>query len=111
MSNSPNIEVKHMRASAGRACGLLRSLAHQDRLLLLCELRGGERSVGELEAVLDIHQPSLSQQLGLLRAEGLVKTRRDGKRIYYRLASSEALKLIETLYALFCAPRAKRRTS
>jgi DNA-binding transcriptional ArsR family regulator len=97
-----------MRATAGQACGLLRSLAHRDRLMLLCQLREGERSVSELEALLDIHQPSLSQQLGVLRSEGLVNTRREGKRIYYSLASSEARTLIETLYSLFCLPSSKR---
>jgi ArsR family transcriptional regulator len=98
-----------MRTAAGRACALLRSLAHEDRLMLLCELQAGERSVGELERSLDIHQPSLSQHLRVLRNEGLVKTRRDGKRIHYRLASSAALDVIRTLYTAFCTPAASRR--
>ena len=62
----------------------------------------GEKSVGEFEELLDIRQPSLSQQLGVLRSEGVVETRRDGKRIYYRLASREAEALLNTLYGLFC---------
>jgi DNA-binding transcriptional ArsR family regulator len=97
--------TRALRPSAGRACTLLRTLAHEDRLLLLCQLLGGERSVGELEELLAIHQPSLSQQLGVLRSEGLVQTRREGKRIFYRLASDEARTLIDTLHALFCSGR------
>jgi DNA-binding transcriptional ArsR family regulator len=98
-----------MRNSATRACNLLRSLAHEDRLVLLCELSAGEKSVGDLEELVGLHQPSLSQQLGVLRREGLVKTRRDGKRIYYRLGSDDALKLIEALHGVFCAPATARR--
>lgn len=108
MSNA-TIDADHMQASATRACALLRSLAHRHRLMLLCQLRAGERCVGELEELLDIRQPSLSQQLGVLRNEGLVETRREGKRIYYRIASSEALRIIETLYALFCRQTDSRR--
>ncbi|MTJ79649.1 MAG: helix-turn-helix transcriptional regulator [Telmatospirillum sp.] len=92
-----------MRAAAGTAGAVLRALANGDRLLLLCQMVDGEKSVGELEALLDLHQPSLSQQLGVLRAEGLVKTRRDGKRIFYSIADSKVLTLLETLHALYCA--------
>jgi DNA-binding transcriptional ArsR family regulator len=103
------LELRRMRASATRACNLLRNLAHEDRLMLLCEISGGEKSVGDLETLVGLHQPSLSQQLGVLRREGLVKTRREGKRIYYRLGSEDALKVIESLHAVFCAPSAKKR--
>lgn len=92
-----------LRASAHKACGLLSALAHEDRLLLLCQLAHEERSVGELEAILDIRQPSLSQHLGVLRRQKLVATRREGKRIYYRLASEDARAVIDTLYGRFCA--------
>jgi DNA-binding transcriptional ArsR family regulator len=95
-------ETKQMRAAAARAGALLRALAHEDRLMLLCQLAHGERCVSELEELLDIHQPTLSQQLGVLRNEGLVNTRRDGKNIYYEVASEEALRVIETLYSVFC---------
>jgi ArsR family transcriptional regulator len=95
-------DVNEMRASAKTATALLRVLANEDRLLLLCQMTHGEKSVGELEALLDIRQPTLSQQLGVLRAEGLVKTRRDGKRIYYAIADARAEALLKTLYALYC---------
>ena len=72
------------------------------RLLLLCQLAQGERHVSELEALLGITQPTLSQQLGVLRAEGLVNTRRDGKRIYYSVADERVLVLLGTMYELFC---------
>lgn len=96
------MKISSMRKAAAKATGVLRSLAHEDRLLLLCQLSQGERSVGELEELLKLHQPSLSQQLGVLRAEKLVRTRREGKRIYYSIARPEVLELLETLYHLYC---------
>jgi DNA-binding transcriptional ArsR family regulator len=69
---------------------------------LLCQLSQGEKSVGELEELLALHQPSLSQQLGVLRTEGLVETRREGKRIYYSVADQKVLALLDTLYGLYC---------
>jgi DNA-binding transcriptional ArsR family regulator len=84
------------------ALALLKSLANIDRLTILCSLIEGEKSVGELELKLSIRQPSLSQQLGRLRADGLVNTRRDSKVIYYSIASSDAEEVIEVLYKLYC---------
>ena len=75
--------------------------------MLLCQLSQGEMSVGELEASLGIMQPTLSQQLGVLR-EGLVDTRREGKHIYYRVLSPQALAVLQVLYAQFCEKRKKR---
>ena len=86
---------------------MLFALANENRLLLLCQLSQGEKSVGELEDLLDLHQPTLSQQLGVLRSEGLVNTRRDGKRIYYSVADSKVLTLLNTLYELYC-PKLER---
>ena len=94
-----------MRRAAREATALLRALGHADRLLLLCELSHGERSVSELADALGIRQPTLSQQLGILRAERLVRTRRDGKRVIYALAAPRALVLLRTLDGLFCRPR------
>ena len=91
-----------MQAAAGAASSVLRTLANEDRLLLLCQLSQGEKSVGELEALLDLHQPTLSQQLGVLRTEKLVNTRRDGKRIFYSIADQKILILIATLHSLYC---------
>ena len=82
------LSIPAMRAAAGEAVAVLRALSNEDRLLLLCQLSQGERSVGELEELLDIRQPTLSQQLSVLRAEGLVTTRRDGKYIYYAVATT-----------------------
>ncbi|QEL57948.1 helix-turn-helix transcriptional regulator [Chromobacterium paludis] len=91
-----------MRAAAGQASGLMRALSNEDRLLLLCQLSQGEKSVSELEETVGIRQPTLSQQLGVLRNEGLVATRRDGKRIIYSVADPKALAVLSTLYQLYC---------
>ena len=104
MFDTANLNINQMRERAGEATGVLRVLAHEDRLLLLCQLSQGELCVSDLEAQLDIRQPSLSQQLGVLRREGLVDTRRDGKHIYYRIADARVLTLLQTLYELYCEP-------
>jgi len=101
MNKQPDINL--LSAAADQAQQLLKALANRDRLLLLCQLVDGERNVGELEQQLGIVQPTLSQQLAVLRREGLVATRREGKLVYYRVASDDALAIIHTLYALFCA--------
>ncbi|CNH95044.1 transcription regulator ArsR [Yersinia aldovae] len=102
MNNNKMISMTLMRHAAGQACDVLRILANEDRLLLLCQLSQGEKAVGELEAALGIHQPTLSQQLGILRSDGLVNTRREGKRIFYSIADSKILALLEVLYQLYC---------
>lgn len=96
------IELEDMQAAAAEACKLMKVLANRDRLLILCQLSQGELCVGELEDNLGIVQPTLSQQLTVLREEALVGTRREGKNIYYRLASPRALAVIEVLYEQFC---------
>jgi len=101
MNNPP--EINRLASAADQAQQLLKALANRDRLLLLCQLVDGERNVGELEQQLGIVQPTLSQQLAVLRREGLVATRREGKQVYYRIASAEALAVLHTLYALYCA--------
>ncbi len=98
----PVIDSKRLRRAAGKAVGALKVLANEDRLLLLCELSQGEAAVGELEERLGIHQPTLSQQLGILRNEGVVGTRRDGRKIYYSVADPALLKILELLYGLYC---------
>ncbi|MBX3617396.1 ArsR/SmtB family transcription factor [Nitrosomonas sp.] len=95
-------DMAALHASASDACALLKILANEDRLLILCELSRGTRNVGELEEILEIHQPTLSQQLTVLREESLVATERKGKYIYYSLASKEAIKIMETLVDLYC---------
>lgn len=98
-----NKDLVALQASAEGACHLLKVMAHQDRLILLCRLAQGEFCVGDLEADLGIHQPTLSQQLGVLRQEGLVDTRREGKHVYYRLVSPEATAVMKVLHQCFCA--------
>lgn len=96
------LDLQAMQAAAARACSLLKTLGNADRLLLLCQLTQGEFCVSELESVLRIQQPTLSQQLGVLREEKLVNTRREGKQIYYSLASTEAAAVMQVLYQLYC---------
>ena len=103
MADTQQISLDKMRSSANEAAALLRSLGNQDRLLLLCQLSQEELCVSEIEQRLSIHQPSLSQQLGVLRREGLVDTRRDGKRVYYQVADPKVLQILQTLYQLYCA--------
>lgn len=91
-----------MRNRAKEASQLVRALSNEDRLLLLCQLTKGERSVSELEEQLGILQPTLSQQLGVLRTDGLVNTRRDGKRIYYSISDPKVLAVLSTLCELYC---------
>src|SRR5690348_18257681 len=83
-------ELDRMTGSAKRASDFLKALAHESRLMILCILAEGEKSVSELEGLLALRQPTVSQQLARLRSEGLLSTRRDGKAIDYNLASQEA---------------------
>jgi DNA-binding transcriptional ArsR family regulator len=89
---------------ARRASELLKALSHEGRLLILCLLAEGEKSVSELEDAMKLPQAAVSQQLARLRFDRLVNTRRDGRTIYYSIASQEVSSVIETLYNLFCAP-------
>lgn len=89
--------------NAARASKFLKALANDNRLVILCSLAEGEKNVGELERILGIRQPTLSQQLARLRSDELVETRRDSRQIYYGLASDEAKQMIELLYNLFCS--------
>lgn len=103
----PDPAVLHRAADS--ACGLMKTLAHPDRLMLLCQLaHAGETSVSELEEKLGIGQPMLSQQLTVLREEKLVDTRREGKYIYYRVRQGPALRLLDAVYREFCGPGRKR---
>ena len=96
------IDMVALHRSATQACALLKVLANPDRLLLLCQLTQGEQCVSELEDALGIQQPTLSQQLGVLRSEQLVSTRREGKQIFYSFASKEAMAVMQVLYELYC---------
>lgn len=97
-----SMNLEEMQSAAGRACRLMKVLSNPDRLLILCQLSQGERRVGELEELLGIVQPTLSQQLTVLRDEALVSTRREGKHIVYGLTSPKALAVMQVLYEQFC---------
>lgn len=101
-SHFDGADLDRMAASAARAADFLKSLGHEQRLMILCHLVPGEKSVGELEAVLGARQSAVSQQLARLRHEGLLTTRRDGKTIYYSLADERSQRMIGLLYELFC---------
>jgi DNA-binding transcriptional ArsR family regulator len=101
-------ELDRMLGNAKRASQFLKALAHESRLIILCILAEGEKSVSELEELLSLRQPTVSQQLARLRADGLVSTRRDGKTIYYNLASAEARVVIGAIYDVFCKKLRKR---
>lgn len=98
----PVIDPEALRSAAGEAVSALKVLANEDRLLLLCQLSQGEMCVSDLEQALNIRQPTLSQQLGVLRNEGVVRTRREGKSIHYSVASPSLLEILELLYRLYC---------
>jgi DNA-binding transcriptional ArsR family regulator len=93
-----------MAENAARASNFLKAISHEGRLMILCHLSAGEKSVTELEELLSARQAAVSQQLSRLRLEGLVTPRRDGKTIYYRLADDRPQKIMEVVYDMFCTP-------
>jgi DNA-binding transcriptional ArsR family regulator len=103
---APALGVLELQHRAQEAAALLKALANPDRLLLLCHLLDAERTVAELGEITGIVQPTLSQQLGVLRNEELVATRREGKFIHYRVASHAVREVLRTLYRLYCMPAA-----
>ena len=94
-----------MAQNAADAAAYLKTLAHEGRLMVLCHLGSGEKSVGELEELLGMRQAAVSQMLARLREEALVETRREGKTIYYRLADDATRQVIGLLYSVFCQKR------
>lgn len=102
MGTTKQPDLLKLEAAAAEAGKLLKVLSNADRLLLLCQMTQGEFSVRELELMTGIVQPTLSQQLTVLREELLVTTRRDGKQIFYTIASKEALAVLQVLYQLYC---------
>ena len=101
--NVDNVDA--IRNSASQACSILKLLANEDRLMLLCQLTQGEKNVGELESATNIQQPTLSQQLTILRKDGIVAIRKDGKFNYYSIASDEVIQVMQTLGQLFVCNR------
>jgi DNA-binding transcriptional ArsR family regulator len=100
--SATDLDVQKMRVAASEATAMLRVLANADRVLLLCQLTRGEACVSALEEQLGIRQPTLSQQLGILRAEQIVSTRREGRNIFYRISDQRAIAVLATLYGLYC---------
>jgi len=100
--NAPEAELERMTANATAAAGFLKAISHEGRLMILCHLATGEKSVTELEKLLSARQAAVSQQLTRLRLEGLVKPRREGKTIYYSLIDDRAVRILAVLYDLFC---------
>jgi DNA-binding transcriptional ArsR family regulator len=101
-------ELDRLMRKARKASNFLKTLSHENRLLLLCLLAEGERSVTELETILSLRQSAVSQQLARLRYDGMVETRRDGKTIYYSLANADVRRVIAAVYDIFCAPTDKK---
>ena len=98
------IKIDMMEAAAGSASDLLKALANRHRLLIVCQLVDGERSVGDLAEFLGLRDSTVSQHLALLRKDGLVAARRDAQSIYYSIASEPAREILVTLYRVYCAP-------
>ncbi|MBO9410135.1 MULTISPECIES: metalloregulator ArsR/SmtB family transcription factor [unclassified Ruegeria] len=98
----PNDNIELIAGSATRASNFLKAISHEGRLMILCHLVSGEKSVTELEELLSARQAAVSQQLSRLRLEGLVMPRREGKAIYYRLADDRPKRMLEVVYELFC---------
>jgi ArsR family transcriptional regulator len=107
-ATAPDLDVADMLDNAKSASDFLKALAHEGRLMILCHLVHGERTVGSLEQLLDARQPAVSQQLARLRLEGLVATRREGKTIYYRLGDERVAAVLHTLHGLFCESESER---
>lgn len=105
--SSQAMSPEQLREHAGKASALLKTLANEDRLMLLCHISAGRLNVGELESLTGIRQPTLSQQLAVLRQEGLVETEKEGKFVYYRLANEDVMRIMRALWEVYCAPQGK----
>ena len=107
MMNLTTFSLSEFEASAGKAAGLLRTLGNEKRLMILCQLGEGELPAGALQEPLGLSQSALSQHLAVLREAGVVETRREAQTIYYRIADPAAVRIIETLAAIFCPDKPK----
>lgn len=105
------IDPARMTGAAPNASGLMKTLGHPDRLMVMCQLVDGEKSVSEIAQLIEISQPALSQHLARLRNEGLVETRREAQTIFYSVTSDEAERVVRLLYDLYCksARRSQRK--
>ena len=110
MNKEIQVNPEQMASAASQASALMRTLGHKDRLMILCHLISGEKSVGELAGLLEIPQSPLSQHLARMRKESLVTTRREAQTIYYSIASSEAARMVELMHELYCSEPGMRLT-
>jgi DNA-binding transcriptional ArsR family regulator len=110
MNEEIRVNPEQMASAASQASELMRTLGHKDRLMILCHLISGEKSVGELAGLLEIPQSPLSQHLARMRKESLVTTRREAQTIYYSIASSEAARMVELMHELYCSESGMRLT-
>jgi len=101
---APAKDIDKLMEQARKAGDLLKALSHESRLLILCILVEGEKSVSELEEIMELPQAAVSQQLARLRFDRLVETRREGRMVYYSIANQEVTQLVELLYEFFCKP-------
>jgi ArsR family transcriptional regulator, virulence genes transcriptional regulator len=108
---SMKMNIGIMEAAADRASELLKALANRHRLLIVCQLIDGERSVGDLAEFLDLRDSTVSQHLALLRKDGLVSARRDAQTIYYSIASDSAREILTALYRVYCTPPSRSKTA
>ena len=103
MDDNAQIDAREMAKAAQRASDLMKTLGHKDRLMVLCHLSSGEKSVGELAKLLDIPQSPLSQHLARMRKESLVTTRREAQTVYYSIASDDAARIVGLMHELYCS--------
>lgn len=96
------MELTHLEKKAEQASALLKAMSNQSRLMILCQLNDGEKSVGELERIVGLSQSALSQHLARLRDEKIVTTRRDAQRVFYRLSNPNVTAILETMYGIYC---------
>jgi DNA-binding transcriptional ArsR family regulator len=108
MFDLANFDITDFQASAAQAAQLRRALGNEKRLMILCQLTEGERSVGELQPLVELSQSALSQHLAVLREEGIVATRRDAQTIWYRFADPAAMRVVATLAEIFCPPKVEK---
>jgi DNA-binding transcriptional ArsR family regulator len=109
MFDLANFDITRFETSAGQAAKLLRTLGNDRRLMILCQLTEGERSVGQLQPEVGLSQSALSQHLAVLRDEGVVATRREGQTVWYRIDNPAAMQVVATLAEIFCPPDMKKR--
>ena len=108
MFDLANFDITDFEASAAAAAKLLRALGSERRLMILCQLTEGERTVGDLQSLVGLSQSALSQHLAVLREEGVVATRREGQTIWYRISDPASIKVVATLAEIFCPPKVEK---